>query len=111
MLDNVQLKQRYVTGCGARCGGRLLAFHDFTVSQFPGGTDIVMAYCLAAQDKGSDGFTKNPIHYGGLAHLAFVNLRPNPVNDEDRGAIDHIENRSCARWRNLLRPPLAGRRR
>jgi hypothetical protein len=82
MLDDVQLKQCHVTGCGARRGGRLLAFHDFTISQFPGGADIVMAYCPAAQDEDSDRFAKNPIRYGGLAHLAFVNLRPNPVNDE-----------------------------
>jgi hypothetical protein len=72
-------------------GGRLLAFHDFTIGQFPGGADIVMAYCPAAHDEGSDRFAKNPIRCGGLAHLAFVNLRPNPVNDEDRGAIGHIE--------------------
>jgi hypothetical protein len=51
----------------------------------------VMAYCPAAHDEGSDRFAKNPIRCGGLAHLAFVNLRPNPVNDEDRGAIGHIE--------------------
>jgi hypothetical protein len=108
MLDNVQLKQRYVIGCGAWRGGRLLAFHDFTVSQFPGGVDIVMACCPAAHDEGSDRFAKNPIRCGSLAHLAFVNLRSNPVNDEDRGAIGHIENRRCARWRLLrggrLRP-------
>jgi hypothetical protein len=55
MLNDVQLKQRRVTGGGARRGGRLLAFHDFTVSQFPGGADIVMAYCPAAQVEGSVG--------------------------------------------------------
>jgi hypothetical protein len=39
MLNDVQLKQRHVTGCGARRGSRLLAFHDFTVGQFPDGAD------------------------------------------------------------------------
>jgi hypothetical protein len=77
MLDDVQLKQRHVTRCGARRGGRPLAFHYFTVGQFPGGADIVMAYCPAAQDEGRDRFAKNPIRCGSVARLTFVNLRSN----------------------------------
>ena len=62
----------------------------------------MMAYCPAADDEGGDRFAKNPIRCDSLAHLAFVNLRPNAVSDENRGAIGHIENRWCTRWRSLL---------
>jgi hypothetical protein len=66
MLDDVQLKQRRVTGGGARRGGRLLAFHDFTVGQFPGGTGIVMAYCRAAlteRFKSDNALLRNSLSY------------------------------------------------
>jgi hypothetical protein len=57
----------------------------------------LMAYCPATQDEGGDRFAKNPIRCGSVAHLTFVNLRPNTVSDEDRGAIGHIENRRMGR--------------
>jgi hypothetical protein len=101
MLGDAELQQRHVTWGGARCRGQLLAPHHLTIGKFPGGADIVMAYRPAVSDEGGNRFAKYPVCRAAGVRLAFVNLRPSGVNDQDGRAIGNIERRWCVHGRSL----------